>query len=92
MLDIPLAHRKDAIVSVHLHDYKQPDDTLKKVLDIGFWIVKPDGAKTKVKGIRLPLENADQLAVRLLRLHRRWCKEEEKEVEFAQVSKIDWDT
>jgi len=90
-MDIPLEHRKDAIVSVHLHDYRQPDGKLTKVLDIGFWVAQPDGTKKKVKGLKFPLTNADQLAVRLLRLHRRWCKEEKTE-EFEQPSKMEWDT
>lgn len=94
-MDIPVDHKPNTYVSIQLHEY-QDEAKRPKVLDIRFWHVRKDGTKRQGKGVRFPVEHAEQLAHRLLRLHKRYVKPEREpddvvEDGFSQKTRVAWE-
>lgn len=82
-MDIPLEHKKDTHLAVHLHEYDYG-----MVVDIRHWRILKDGTKKMGKGIRISLEHGMQLAQRLERLYKR--HQETKDVVVDRTSKASW--
>lgn len=94
-MDIPLDHRPSVQVAVHLHELKI-GETTERILDIRYWRTKKDGTRSKGGGVRIPLLQAEQLAIRLMRLYKRYQSSEDKKHglvvdEFTQAAGIDWE-